>query len=256
MIKYKFTTKEDIEGIVKLFSTNGNPYNWNVSKWRYYYECYPEGRSISIIALDDDKVIGHYGLLPVKVNELNAMLGLHAFVHPDYRGLVVIKKLLNLATEVSKEKNIDFIIGFSNEGFTKVLTAIFSWHLLGYLVFENVKEYCIDDLNKYSCQYSEDWYKWKFGSLQDVYIKNYVKDGEMYHQVLKVPGKREIKASDFGLDFLNIWKPAKNTNSLWKQPVTIKMINECPNDLLDICNWSIDMGDSDTFEYNPNLNKR
>ena len=144
-----------------------------------------------------------------------------------------------------------FIIGFTNNNFAQVLNRFFGWDILGFLNFSN--EASFDDQwreNKNCFVYSSEWYQWKFGENKNYYLQQYEKDGKTYNQLLKtLPTTRSFFKQ------INCWNPYKNTEThykKWFQPITIK---GCLSLSRNISDWYIEMGDSDTFEYqNKSLN--
>jgi hypothetical protein len=244
---YRLANKNDAKNIVSLFTSEGNPYHWTLSKWNHYYMNYPEGKPVSVVALDNG-VIGHYGMLPVRINQYNAMLGVHAFVKKEYRGSGVIFNLMYLVNKYCSDNGIDFICGFNNHNFAKICKSILKWNIAGYLLFDDVSYF--DNQNyqdRYRFIYSQKWYQWKFGSLKPFYTKEYIKDGKRLTQLLKTNRTNIIN------DSINLWNPERYTLTepdKWNQPFLIKVINnKIDKNVLDIRNWYIEMGDSDTFEY-------
>jgi hypothetical protein len=161
-----------------------------------------------------------------------------------------------LGIQFANKNKIDFICGFANNNFTQVLTVLLGWKLVGYLYFDSNELINFKDIHKpYQFNYSDNWYLWKFGSLKSEYLKKYIKNGETFHQLLKIRTPNVIEAKKYGISKINFWNPAKNSqkklsDSDWTQPFTIKILNPLVSqDILDIKNWHIDMGDSDTFEY-------
>jgi len=236
--------KSDAESIVNLFTESGsNPYKWNISKWEKYYRMYPEGKPTSFVVKKKDVVIGHYGILPVKINNIHGYLGVHAYVSINSRGLEVIKMLLEKIDELISENK--FIVGFANNNFAQVLKRFFGWDILGYLTFSN--EVGFDEKwreNKNCFVYSSAWYKWKFGEKRNYFNQQYVKDGKKYNQLLKT-----FPTTKTFFEKINCWNPSKSTETnhkIWSQPIAIK---GSPSLSRNISDWYIEMGDSDTFEY-------
>jgi len=244
----------DWKDVVDLFSSDGNPYGWSREKWKHYYVDYPEGEALSLVAVaQDGKVVGHYGLQPVSVGEYSAMLGMHAFVSPQFRGLTIISQLMKHVVEECRSRSVDFLIGFANPQFEQVLVTLFKWRALGYLKFGvsagiDFKPY----KERYRIKYSDEWFVWKFAKAKGPYINRYEKDGESFHQLLKAGGALEVEANEAGLSEIHFWDPALYSQRRpegWCQGVQIKVISENVDDrILEIDNWFIEMGDSDTFE--------
>lgn len=76
----------DAKGINEMF-TKHTPYLRDDAYWTWINRIV--GQSISVVAECDDRIIGHYAVVPrnliVKNRVLKAALGIHAFVDPDFR---------------------------------------------------------------------------------------------------------------------------------------------------------------------------
>ena len=68
------------------------------------------GQSISVVAECDDRIIGHYAVVPrnliVKNRVLKAALGIHAFVDPDFRREISIFEISNYLYRIAQDKGI------------------------------------------------------------------------------------------------------------------------------------------------------
>ncbi|MCH8243198.1 MAG: GNAT family N-acetyltransferase [Planctomycetes bacterium] len=254
----RLATATDAAGVVELFRADGNAYGWSVEKWRHYHVDYPDGEPVSVVAVGDDgQIIGHYAMAPIEISGHRAMLGLHAYVHPNYRGLEVISRIIAKAYEVCQQREIEVLCGFANRSFTTILSRIFGWNVVGYLQFVDISRI---DLTAYARRlrfvYSEAWYRWKFGTLKCVYLDDYEKDGVVRHQLLKSRELSVVTASELGVNAINVWDPACYTTKEpvgWHQAFSVcRVASELDPRFLDINNWYIEMGDSDAFEpYRP-----
>lgn len=241
-------SKDNIKKVVDMFNYE---YKWDVEKWEKYYEKYPCEGARSFIAVNGVELIGHYGVLPIRIGEYRALLGVHAYIKTGHRNLVIIDELLKKVYEYAKENDYAFVCGFSNNNFSEILKKIFKWRLIGYLFFDNKSEIELKSEYKYKFIYDDNWYLWKFGELQDVYFKDYEKNGEIYKQLLKIRMKKN-STLNFNED-INFWNPNKFLKDCkigtWNQPFLVKAIKDnLPEDLFDPRHWFIEMGDSDTFE--------
>ncbi|MCP4265422.1 MAG: hypothetical protein GY777_07590 [Candidatus Brocadiaceae bacterium] len=252
-IQYRYSDKEDAEKIVALLSEEGNRYNWSLGRWKHYYLDYPEGKPIEVIAVDNNRVIGHYGLLPVRINQFQAMLGVHAYISAPRRNLNIISNLLKLVDHTAQDCGANFVCAFANPEFTQIITRIFGWQNLGYVSFESANEIELELYQKrYRFCYSKDWYQWKLKTLKTNYIQNYQKDGVCYNQLLKTREIKKLTAKEVGHDQLHCWHPkgySKEKPFGWSQPFSIKCFTqELPVGLKDIHNWYLEMGDNEAFE--------
>jgi len=249
-------TLNDAEGVAALFAADGNPHCWSAEKYLHYYRDYPEGRPFALVAVSDEgEMVGFYALLPVQISDLPCFMQLHVFVREDYRRYPIAKTFLEKGCDYANGKGAAMIIAFSNYKFSQVLRRLFGWHLLGYLEFADVSEVdpeCYRD--RLHFEYSDDWFHWKFGNdLKDAYVQTYNKDGKSVCQLLKARNNQKANASQFEVVSLNAWHPdgyRECDQGTWSQTVTIKALRqELVDYIYDLRNWYIEMGDSDTFEF-------
>jgi hypothetical protein len=258
IIEVHETLDHEIQSVVNLFCESGqNQYNWSIEKWRHYYRDYTDGKSVSLVAVVNETVVAHYGILPIRVNNHNAMLGMHAYVSHNYRGLAVISALMESVIEYCTDLKVAFLCGFANPQFSFIKSKLYKWNIVCWLgVNGNVTSDDLLQLHKkeYTFQYSPEWWNWRFGYLNNNYVSRYVDEsGYVRKQLLK---SRIDEASNeiFGVEG---WSPkttyATNQTGQRCQPFSVKVLNEklISEGILDYRNWGIEMGDSDTFVYLP-----
>ena len=256
MISIKIAQPEDAQNIVSLFTEENNDYQWNVKKIEHYYQSYTEGTPVSIVAEINNQIVGHYGLLPLQIADYRAMLGLHAYVSKKYRGFEAISKLVSFTYDYCKQCDVDVICAFANKKMTLIQSKLFQWNHIGNLIFSNseIVDNRIFKNRHFQFNYSNDWYKWRFGVEVDVYLSKYSGFENPVIQLLKA-NHDYLKAKDFDLSKFQFWNPSQYSTGAEArvyQPFSIKILNsKVSNSILDINNWKIDMGDSDTFVYFP-----
>lgn len=246
----------DIEEIVALFcESGGNPYNWNKAKWTHYYRDYPDGAPISLVATINGQIVGHYGMQPIKIGQIPAMLGLHAYVANSQRGLTIISALMKEVDRVCSLRGAQLICGFANPKFSLIKSTIFKWKTLCWLGFQN--GLFKDDIEsirskRFYFNYSDDWLLWRFSEKKEHYMSIYFDTQKNKHiQLLKFIGiKPKFENENF-----EVWSPrsmfSTNQPDRFCQPFSIKVFEPelIKEGILNFENWSIDMGDSDTFLY-------
>lgn len=97
--------------------------------WDWAYIDNPNGNPIVSLYFDKDKLIGHYGLIPMKFifnnKQLMAGLAMTAMVDKDYRKYGIFTELATYANNYAEKLNYDFIYAFPNSnsapGFKKRL---------------------------------------------------------------------------------------------------------------------------------------
>jgi hypothetical protein len=252
--------ESDGPDITNLFCEDeSNPYGWDVSKWNHYYLDYPEGLAIALVAEVNSKIVGHYGMVPVKIGRLPAMLGLHAYVSTYYRGLTVISALMKEVDNICRAEGIALICGFANSSFSLIKKTFFKWDIPIWLGFKS--DLAIKDIKRdnqpFYFNYSDNWYEWRFGEIKSEYLSRYENaDGIAKKQLLKMR-KNKFENGKLHLEGVEAWTPtlvfAKEQNDLFCQPLAVKIFDRRLIDegVLVTENWFVEMGDSDTFNYTP-----
>lgn len=250
----------DENAIVELFTEQGdNPYGWSAEKWRHYYRAYPEGRPVALVAELDGKVVGHYGMLPIRLGRWSAMLGLHAYVTTAYRGLNVISALMREVDVRCAELGVAAICGFANPKFSIVKKTFFKWRLPVWLGFKSgLDRFDVDaGGEKFRFVYSPAWYAWRFQEYRGAYISRYTApDGQIRKQLLKLQPDA-TPPDDATLACCEGWSRrvmfSVEQKDRFCQPFAVKAFSQDVIDegIYESQNWFLEMGDSDTFQYSP-----
>lgn len=94
-----------------------NPEQWR-RWWNWRYKENPAGTGISWVADDGGKIVGHDGLIPVKMKIgdqlVTAFQSGDTMTHPDYRHQGIYKKIATKAYSEAKENGFCIGYGFSN----------------------------------------------------------------------------------------------------------------------------------------------
>ncbi|GAB4257797.1 MAG: hypothetical protein Kow0092_04940 [Deferrisomatales bacterium] len=255
-LTYRPATEEEGPAVATLLAGDGNPYGWTPDRWAHFYSRYPEGEALSLVALAEGGVpVGHYGLLPVRVPPFRAMLGVHAWVRPEYRGAEIICRLLGLAEELCRERGVHFLCGFPNATFLPTLRVLAGWRAVGYLGFRRTERFDPSAFRgRFRFRYSTAWYRWRFGPDRPAYVSLYEKDGQQHFQLLKTRRDTPVSARDLALPHLQVWDPEQASRRPaalgWCQAFAARpLVAGLPDDLWDIDHWYLEMGDSDAFVY-------
>lgn len=90
------------------------------------------GTSIVVVAEYEDRIIGHYAIVPRKIfisgDYYDSGLGVHAFVAPEFREFVSIYSISRYAYQLAKEQGYLFIYGFPNENYRLIQEKLERWH--------------------------------------------------------------------------------------------------------------------------------
>lgn len=249
-------TSPELEGaVVAMLAEHWREQGWCQGKYDHYYKDYPEGEPISLVALDaaDGTLLGHFGLLPVQVDEWPAFLALQVLVNPAHRRGDVFAALVAGAEKAARERGAAFICGFPNRKFATVVARLFGWTIVGYQSFVDVEAFDprpYRDRNRF--KYSPAWYEWKFGHREPPFTQRYTRDGQELVQVLKAVENSVTSAHELGCATVNVWHPdhcSAQPSADWSQAFVWRAIAPgLPAGLTDITRWLLEMGDSDTFE--------
>jgi hypothetical protein len=248
----------DAAGVVQLFSEGGNPHNWTLQKWRHFYEDYPEGKTVSFVAIMDDKIIGHYGLFPVVIGGHRVYMGAHAHISESVRGLAVISSLMKSLDSFCIANDIPFIVGFANPRFTTVKNKLFKWKTPLWASFVSVDKFDPTEFKDrpLTFEVSPHWIRWRFGVENGPIVSRYRKPGGNTTSYQLLYTNDEAVAANFSLDRMQCWSPVgyrTEETGEFAQPFSVKCYNPNWNgpDVLDPDNWLVQMGFSDTFVYEP-----
>ena len=103
--------------------------------WRWSNLKNPYGKSLSLVVEEDDKIIAHYSVMPLKMSvdgdvHVVGGFGQQAVVHPSFRNLKIIMDLTDKVWEKAAS-GFDFIYGFPNDSFWKISQMLMGWKKIG-----------------------------------------------------------------------------------------------------------------------------
>ncbi len=85
-------------------------------KWRYLDN--PFGQALSMLALDGEKLVGHFAVLPMAVQFggriFRAIFPVTAMTHPDYAGQGIFTRLITTTYEFCRRAGFTLVYGFFN----------------------------------------------------------------------------------------------------------------------------------------------
>ena len=86
--------------------------------WKWWYKKNPAGSPIVWLAEHDKKIIGHYGIIPMRMKVGNTYMtgsfSCNAATHPKHQGKGVFSSIVNRCYLDAAENNIPFTYGFAN----------------------------------------------------------------------------------------------------------------------------------------------
>ena len=135
-IAYRSARRGDDEAIVTFLRECG--YESDLAFWRWINRDGPHGPTMVELALDGSRVIGHYAILPRRLQAGGATVqagqAIHATVHPQFRGLAVLQGLMRRVVQAAGAAGLPFLYGFPNAQIRLVYQKIFHWQPAGDLV--------------------------------------------------------------------------------------------------------------------------
>jgi len=136
MSRYLLRTnqKGDEKGIEDLFKKSFGKERGE-DEWNWRYNQNPAGKSLVKVAIDDDKIMGHYAVSPaiykVKEKEQIGMQEIDLMVSPEYtKGLKkagVFVKLGKALYDAVRESGIKFTFGFPNQNSAPIGSKMLGW---------------------------------------------------------------------------------------------------------------------------------
>ena len=87
--------------------------------WRWRYEDSPWGHGIIRVAMDGDNMVGHFGVIPMRVQFAGkvypAVFPMTAMTHPDYAGKGIFTRLMAETYESARKRGFPLVYGFFNQ---------------------------------------------------------------------------------------------------------------------------------------------
>jgi L-amino acid N-acyltransferase YncA len=249
-------TDEDAGGVVELYKKAWTGRQvWTAEKWRSYYAQYPEGLPCILVAEDyTGALVGHLSLLPTRLSTGHkVMMQSHVIVDPNYRDGSVLDKMLDAAKDWASQHEVELIIAYTAYRFSRVLQRLYGWKTIGHLSFVNCAE--IDSAHyadRIRFVYGDDWYGWRFGSLDDAYVFDYEHARVQNKQLWKTRTATHISAAALGAAALNCWHPDHYTQEKppeWSVSLMVFPLVDVDSKTFNINNWYIEIGDSDIHRH-------
>jgi GNAT superfamily N-acetyltransferase len=108
----------DEQAIVHLLNTAFSRGWGTLEHWKWKYTENPAGSPIIWLAEYNNKIVGHYGIIPIVMKIGNSYvtgsLSCDAATHPEYQGRGVFSSIVNRAYLDAAKKGMHFTYGFSN----------------------------------------------------------------------------------------------------------------------------------------------
>ena len=162
-------------------------------QWKFLQN--PKGQAIAVIAMLDDKLIGHSAVMPcevnVKGNSVDAIISMGTMIHSSYIGQKIGSSMMRYLLQYLSESKYAFIIGFPNENsFSMFTTKLGLTHLRDYHFIsfnnnyiESRNHYELADLdsvclnlepvgNSICLNRDNQYLKWRYGNKKYKFFKS------------------------------------------------------------------------------------
>ncbi len=100
--------------------------------WMWANRVWPEERSIVAVAEVRDQLVGHYAILPFRLQIngefVSGGLGVNAYVAPAARDQVSIFQISKKARTLAKDAGLQVLWGFPNANYRLILEKVEGWH--------------------------------------------------------------------------------------------------------------------------------
>lgn len=114
----------------EVFGTEMSLAFWN---WRFIEN--PFGKGIIKLLFDNDKLIGHYAVVPMNVQLqgelLKAVFSMTTMTHPEYSGQGIFTYLSEATYKLCQQRGFHFVYGFPNKNSYYGFTHKLKWNDLG-----------------------------------------------------------------------------------------------------------------------------
>lgn len=135
-VRYRSAGFEDERSVVSLLRECG--YDSDERFWSWIHRECPHGETIVEVAVAQDRVVGHYGVLPRRLRlngqSIQAGLAIHAAIHPQFRGLSILRGLLDRTLKRCREAGFPLIYGYPRREVWLMYWKLFGWAAMGELV--------------------------------------------------------------------------------------------------------------------------
>lgn len=131
MEPYNISAYQPGDGLkISSLFTKYSPYLRDDKFWVWINRFFTQ-RSIVAVAEYGGHIIGHYAILPQKMQidgvSYNTGLGIHAFIAPEHTNNISIFQISAYAYQMAKEQGMDFIYGFPNKNYRLIQEKIERW---------------------------------------------------------------------------------------------------------------------------------
>ncbi|MBT9164154.1 MAG: hypothetical protein DDT22_00072 [candidate division WS2 bacterium] len=129
-VNIRLLKRKDIDNLLSLYKEVWPNRGIDESYWNWKYRDNPFGKPLILVAVKDEKIVGHEGLwpMPLSVDGINQLCyqSVDSMVHPDFRGRGIFNSLIARSMEECSNSTCPIIFGFPNRSSYKIYTK-FGW---------------------------------------------------------------------------------------------------------------------------------
>jgi len=128
---FKPGDESEIQELFKLVFGKEMGKTESKNHWQWEFNNNPNGKAEILLAVDKDRIVGHYAVIPWKMRiqdrEVMGTFSLDSMVHPDYQGQRIFTILASSLYEDIGKKNMPITYGFPNENSMHGIFTKLSW---------------------------------------------------------------------------------------------------------------------------------
>jgi len=233
--------------------------NITLKYWKWRYIDNPFGQGIIKLLFNNDQLIGHYAVTPVKFQVRDklatAAFSLHTMTHPDYQKQGIFIYLAEKVYEECRNRGFSFVYGFPNNNSYYGFTQRLGWTGFGKIISmekrlnidnkKSLKANNIHEVNKFDNSVDNIWNKVKKDYRIIVpRVHEYLNWRFAEHPLIQYP-KFVIKTANSELSGYMILKIYKDENITKGHIIDILAINDeqtIKHLLNHACNFFVERG--------------
>ena len=205
----------------------------SIKHWNWEYKNNPNNRIEILLAIDENRIIGHYSVIPIKMKIIEdyyiASFSLDTMTHSEYRGQGIFPTLANKLYNDLGETGIPFTYGFPNNNSIKPFVKKCGWYEIS-----NVPIYILpQNINKLAARY-----------LKSEFFSNFI--GGIFNFIFNLLWKEKNLPNRIVIEEIN--KFDKNFDDLWesvKDEIIISVVRNC-----EYLNWRYFRKPEDNYVVN------
>jgi len=127
-------SREDAPHILEFFNREYPQYVRDYPFWTWINETIGDSNSLISVAESDNKIVGHYCIIPrtlvIDGVEYKVGMGVHAIIDKNYRKYVSILDVTNHTRKLAKDSGMVMLYGFPNQNYHLIQEKIERWSVV------------------------------------------------------------------------------------------------------------------------------